>query len=120
MVFAVLVMRWPTGLVLWHSEASSGAPTGQRRVSCRAVIPSECQLEKEREEMLLNNAGNLPRQKKPPRLDLSPCRCRWKSALRQILSFSLFSVHGCCHELFTISAVKAGGGGGGVFTYMLA
>lgn len=62
MVFAVLV-RWPTGLVLWHSEASSGAPTGQRRVSCRGVIPSECQLEKEREEILLNNAGNLPRQK---------------------------------------------------------
>lgn len=72
---------------------------------------SECQLEKEREEMLLNNADNLPHLK-PSHWDLCLCRCRWKSAPKQILSFSLFSFHGCCHDLFTIYVVM------GVYIYL--
>lgn len=61
----------------------------------------ERQPEKEREEILLNNADNLPHQK-PPHLDFSLCRCRWTSAPKQILSFSLFSFHVCCHGLFAM------------------
>lgn len=61
-----------------------------------------------REEILLNNADNPPHQK-PTHLDFSLCRCRWRSAPKQILSFFFVQLsrvlswsihHLCCQGVY--------------------
>lgn len=88
----------------WHRSTKLGSEAGQL---LRSHLEQVSARNREREEMLLNNAHNLPHQK-PPLLDLPPCRCRWKCAPRQVPSASLFSFPGCCRELFAIGALSRG------------